>query len=184
MPTLAIVYFSHTGTTHQLAKAIKSGALKHPTMSCVMHRVSGDEIVKGRFINEECLNSIDAADAVCFGSPTYMGGPAAQFKAFADASSERWDSQSWAGKLAAGFTTGTSAGGDQLSTLQYFTVLAAQHGMLWMNLDIPKNHNPARWNTLGTQLGFAGFIQNETLSEADATTASYLGNRLAEYCCK
>ncbi|XUJ34422.1 flavodoxin family protein [Bradyrhizobium japonicum] len=57
-----------------------------------------------------------------------MGGPAAQFKAFADASSYRWSQQRWADKIAAGFTTGACAGGDQLHTLTYFTILAAQHG--------------------------------------------------------
>ncbi|MFO6089736.1 flavodoxin family protein, partial [Pseudomonas aeruginosa] len=30
------------------------------------------------------------ADAIVFGSPTYMGGPAWQFKKFADATSKLW----------------------------------------------------------------------------------------------
>jgi multimeric flavodoxin WrbA len=33
---------------------------------------------------------LDAADAIVFGTPTYMGGPSWQFKRFADASSKAW----------------------------------------------------------------------------------------------
>ncbi|WP_439368617.1 hypothetical protein [Bradyrhizobium sp. DASA03120] len=51
--------------------------------------------MSGRFQNESVLETIDRATAVAFGSPTYMGGPAAQFKAFADASSDRWSQHSW-----------------------------------------------------------------------------------------
>jgi len=37
---------------------------------------------------------------MAFGSPTYMGGPAAQFKAFADATGDRWAARTWANKVA------------------------------------------------------------------------------------
>src|SRR4029077_994413 len=33
---------------------------------------------------------ITEADAIIFGTPTYMGGPSAQFKVFSDASSDVW----------------------------------------------------------------------------------------------
>ena len=62
--------------------------------------------VGGRFANEEVLKLADVADALAFGSPTHMGGPAAQFKPFADATSERGLEMRWADKVAAGFTTG------------------------------------------------------------------------------
>ncbi|MBB4382753.1 flavodoxin family protein [Bradyrhizobium sp. SBR1B] len=129
MPLLAIVYFSISGTTETLAHAVARGAdgIAHVALC----RITGDDIVSGRFQNESLLNTIDRASAVAFGSPTYMGGAAAQFKAFADASSDRWTQQRWANKFAAGFTTGALAGGDQLHTLTYFSILAAQHGMLW-----------------------------------------------------
>ena len=178
MSRLAIIYFSQTGTTHQVACALRDGAVACEDVSCALHRIEGSEIVNGRFVNEACLELVDQADAVCFGSPTYMGGPAAQFKAFADASSDRWETQQWQGKAVAGFTVGTSPGGDQLSTLQYFSVLAAQHGMIWVGLDIPSNQNSATWNTQGTQLGFSGHITGDTINEADCVTARYLGARL------
>jgi NAD(P)H dehydrogenase (quinone) len=44
-----------------------------------------------------------------------MGGPAAQFKAFADATSERWFKRVRLNKLAAGFTVSGGPSGDKLS---------------------------------------------------------------------
>jgi multimeric flavodoxin WrbA len=122
---------------------------------------------------------VDAADAVAFGSPTYMGGPAAQFKAFADASSERWEGQRWADKVAAGFTVGACANGDQGFTLAYFSILAAQHGMLWCGLDIPGGLDKAGRNRLGAQVGLVALATEGEVDAADLATAQYLGRRLA-----
>jgi multimeric flavodoxin WrbA len=178
MPLLAIVYFSISGTTEQMAHAVARGAAAMAEIA--LCRIAGDDIVSGRFQNDSLLETIDRADAVAFGSPTYMGGPAAQFKAFADASSDRWSQQRWANKLAAGFTTGACAGGDQLHTLTYFSILAAQHGMLWCGLDIPGGEDPTGRNRLGSQLGLATHLVDGTLPQSDVRTAEYLGQRLAK----
>src|ERR1700761_6366413 len=100
MTRLAIIYFSATGATAQLAEAMERGAASIATVT--LCRITGEEIISGRFQNEWTMQIIDAAAGVAFGSPTYMGGPSAQFKAFADASSERWSAQAWAGKVAVG----------------------------------------------------------------------------------
>ncbi|GMP00513.1 flavodoxin family protein [Bradyrhizobium sp. TM239] len=178
MPLLAIVYFSISGTTESLAHAVARGAdgIAHVALC----RITGDDIASGRFQNESLLETIDRASAVAFGSPTYMGGAAAQFKAFADASSDRWTQQRWANKFAAGFTTGALAGGDQLHTLTYFTILAAQHGMLWCGLDVPGGEDPGGRNRLGSQLGLATNIIDGALPHSDLITAEYLGQRLAK----
>lgn len=175
MPLLAIVYFSISGATQTLAHAVARGAAGMTEVAVC--RIAGDDIVSGRFQNESLLGTIDRADAVAFGSPTYMGGPAAQFKAFADASSDRWTQQRWANKIAAGFTTGACASGDQLHTL---TILAAQHGMLWCGLDIPGGEDPGGRNRLGSQLGLATHLVDGVLPQSDLSTAEYLGQRLAK----
>ncbi|MFK4522052.1 flavodoxin family protein [Bradyrhizobium barranii subsp. barranii] len=178
MPLLAIVYFSISGTTEKLAHAVARGA--DGIADVALCRITGDDIVSGRFQNERFLETIDGASAVAFGSPTYMGGPAAQFKAFADASSDRWSKQAWANKIAAGFTTGACAGGDQLHTLTYFSILAAQHGMLWCGLDIPGGEDLSGRNRLGSQLGLATHLVDASLPQSDLSTAEYLGRRLAK----
>ena len=48
--------------------------------------------------------ALDAADAIIFGSPTYMGMASWQFKKFADATSKRWFTSAWKDKVAGGFT--------------------------------------------------------------------------------
>ena len=65
-----------------------------------------------------------AADAIVFGSPTYMGSVSWQFKKMADASSKVWFTQGWKNKLAAGFTNSASLYGDKGATLQYLSTLA------------------------------------------------------------
>ena len=184
MKSVVIVYFSETGSTHRLAEAIEAGCLSIAATSVVLHRISGEEIDRGRFRNENCLRSIDHADGLILGSPTYMGGPAAQFKAFADATSDRWDSQQWSGKLASGFTVGSNPNGDQLATLQYFSLLAAQHGMLWVGLDIAAGYDDQGRNTLGSQLGLATHCVTGKTGNSDTETAMYLGARVARLCAK
>ena len=85
MPTVSIIYFSGTGHTTKLAEAVTKGAASVAGVKTNLISISGDDIVKGRYINDAVLAQLDASDAIIFGSPTYMGGPAAQFKAFADA---------------------------------------------------------------------------------------------------
>ena len=179
MLRIAVIYFSATEATHSLALAIREGASGTGVAEVFSHRIRGTEIEHGRFRNGECLELADSADAVIFGSPTYMGGPAAEFKAFADASGSRWEKQHWAGKVAAGFTVGANPNGDQLATLQYFSILAAQQGMLWVGLDIAGGYDPLGRNRLGTQLGLAVHCISPLPDESDIATAKHLGARVA-----
>lgn len=177
MRRIAIIYFSATGTTAALADAVNAGAAELAKVA--VYRIAAADIVGGRFQNEDALKLADAADGLIFGSPTYMGGPAAQFKAFADATSERWSEQRWANKIAAGFTTGSCANGDQGHTLAYFTILAAQHGMSWCSLGIPGGCDPFGRNRLGSHLGLATHAVTGVLDASDLATARHLGQRLA-----
>ncbi|WP_315983962.1 flavodoxin family protein [Aliamphritea spongicola] len=136
---VAVVYFSQTGVTAKLAGAVMEGLGSHDNIHVTEHRINGTEIFEGRFRNQPLLDELNGCDGIIFGSPTYMGSVAAQFKAFADATSDQWCEQLWAGKLAAGFTCGSGLNGDQAATLQYMATLANQQGMLWMGLDLPKN---------------------------------------------
>ncbi len=183
MPSICVIYHSITGTTEQVANAIMEGIRSVSGCDATLLHIEGREIVEGRFKNDRVLDTIEACDAVVFGAPTFMGGPSAQFKAFADASSDRWQAQRWEGKLAAGFTVGSNLNGDQLATMQYFAILAAQHGMLWCGLDMPGGTDPAGRNRLGAQLGLICQSTANTVPEADLATARYLGARVALKTC-
>ncbi len=85
-------------------------------------------------ITEQEWEKLDAADAIIFGAPTYMGGAPWQFKKFADASSKAWFTRKWQDKVFGGFTNSASLNGDKQVTLIHLQTLASQHGGLWVSL--------------------------------------------------
>lgn len=78
------------------------------------------------------MGSAAAADAIIFGSPTYIGNVSWQFKKFIDESSKVWAASGWKDKLAAGFTNSAGMNGDKASTLGALFTMSQQHGMLWV----------------------------------------------------
>jgi len=187
MTTLSIIYFSGSGHTTKLAEAVQKGAASVAGVNVNLIAISGEDITKGRYHNDTALAQLDASDAIMFGSPTYLGGPAAQFKAFADATGERWFQSAWRDKLAAGFTVSSSPSGDKFSTLQYFHTLAMQHGMVWIGLgEMPMQPNGV--NRLGSYSGAtaqAGFDSPEVAPNAeDKLSGELLGQRVATFAAK
>jgi hypothetical protein len=83
-PRTAVVYHSGYGHTTRLAEAVAQGA----SASLLAIDADGN-------LPEEAWTALDSADAIIFGSPTYMGGPSWQFKRFADASSKAWFELKW-----------------------------------------------------------------------------------------
>lgn len=179
MATICVVIHSITGTTSKLAESVLNGL--NSVEGCIgrLLPIEGSDIVDGRYKNEDVLRALDACDAMIFGCPTFMGGPSAQFKTFADASSDRWEAQRWEDKLCAGFTVGSNPSGDQLATLQYFTLLGAQHGMLWVGINIPGGYDPEGRNRLGAQLGLVSQSTGTLVPDIDLVTAKYFGARVA-----
>src|ERR1035437_5133101 len=90
MPTVSIIYFSGSGHTTKLAEAMQKGAASIAGVKTNLIAISGDDINKGRYHNDAVFAQLDTSDAIIFGSPTYMGGPAGQFKTFADATGGKW----------------------------------------------------------------------------------------------
>lgn len=136
MALIAIVYHSGYGHTQRQAQAVAEGSVGR----LIVIDADGN-------LPEGAWERLQAADAIVFGSPTYMGGPSWQFKKFADASSKAWFTQAWKNKLFAGFTNSASTTGDKASTMAYFTTLAMQHGGLWVGTGMmPANSKAATRN--------------------------------------
>ena len=127
MVQVAVVFHSGSGHTQQLAQAVAGGSRRN---GATVELVKTDEL---HVHDEGPWDLLNAADAIIFGSPTYMGAAAASFKAFSDASSRTYLRQGWKDKLAAGFTNSGNPSGDKFATLNEFFVLACQHGMLWVS---------------------------------------------------
>lgn len=180
MTKLAIVYHSGYGHTQKQAEAVRDGAAAVPGTLALL--VSVEDI-------DSHWPDVDEADAIIFGSPTYMGGVSAPFKAFMDASSKVWAAQQWKDKLAAGFTNSASLSGDKLNTLVQLAVFASQHGMHWVSLGLMPGNNssqgsPKDLNRLGSYLGAMAQSNADAPAEAappatDLRTAAALGRRVA-----
>lgn len=154
MAAIAIVYFSSQGHTHLMAEALAGGVDAAGGIPHLL-RITGDQITDGRWQDDSMLATLNAADGIVFGSPTYMGGIAGQFKCFIDAASATWFQQGWKDKIAGGFTHSGSPSGDKQGTLLYLAINAAQHGMIWVGpADMP---NPDTGiNRLGSFMGVMG----------------------------
>jgi NAD(P)H dehydrogenase (quinone) len=182
MAKVAIVYFSAQGHTHQLAEAVAEGATGVPGTQVELVRIVGEDITGGRWKNPEALAKLSAADAIIFGTPTYMGGYAAQTKAFIDAASEVWFKLGWKDKLAAGFTHSLGLSGDKLNTLQSLWVNAMQHGMVWVGLGEPvEGTGPDKVNRLSSYSGAMAQSDwgQEAVNAGDRKSAAILGARVA-----
>jgi NAD(P)H dehydrogenase (quinone) len=187
MTTVSIIYFSGAGHTTKLAEAVHRGAASVHGVQAQLIAISGDDIVKGRYHNEAVFAKLDASDAIIFGSPTYMGGPAGQFKTFADATGAKWFTSAWRDKVAGGFTVSSSPSGDKFNTLQYLFTLAMQHGMVWVGLgEMPMQANGLnRLGSFGGAMGQAGQESPEAApNESDKLTGEVYGKRVAQFATK
>jgi len=150
------------------------------SVAIVSHSVAGSTKSLAQSVAQG-VNSVDGAQAI--NMAIEMGGPTAQFKAFADASSDQWEDQQWANKLAAGFTIGANYSGDQHATIQYLITLAGQHGMIWVGVDSPGGDVGVP-NRLGAQGGVIAQSPDGKIHEHDAELAQYLGCRVASLACQ
>lgn len=170
--SLAIVYHSPYGHTAKVATYIAKGAAE-----------TGIRVVN-MSIEHLDWDALDAADAIIFGCPTYMGSAPAAFKAFMDGSSKRWQKRSWQGKLAAGFTNSGGLSGDKLMVLQQINLFAMQHGMLWCGLPLmATGSSETDLNRLSSCLGLMTQSDNApveiTPPQGDLDTAIWFGEYIA-----
>ncbi|MFQ3582183.1 MAG: flavodoxin family protein [Chloracidobacterium sp.] len=173
MITVVIVYHSGYGHTAAQAEAVLKGVQSVPEVSAQLIRV---EDIEAHWA------TLDGADAIVFGSPTYMGSVSGPFKSFMDASSRRWLQQAWKDKIAAGFTNSGSLSGDKLNTLIQLAVFAAQHGMVWVGqAELPGGRADEAINRIGSMLGAAAQSDHGSgrPAEGDLATAEKFGARVA-----
>ncbi|MCP3799396.1 flavodoxin family protein [Allokutzneria sp. A3M-2-11 16] len=178
---IAIAHHGGRGHTARLAESVRDGAAGVPETEVTLVAVES--------MTPALWAVLDSADAIIFGAPTYMGTASAAFHQFAESTSRRWLLQEWRDKLAAGFTNSGSKAGDKSSTLGYFGTLAAQHGMLWVNLGLLPGWN--RSTSTGEELNRLGFHSGATaqsnldekpdaMHRSDLLTGEHLGRRVAE----
>jgi multimeric flavodoxin WrbA len=180
---IAIAFHSGYGHTAKQAEAVAAGAESVP--GTVTDLVPLDEP-----LTDDVWARLTAADAIIFGTPTYMGSPSWVFKKFAEESVRIWAADlAWRDKIAAGFTNSKAMSGDKLNSLVDLAVFAAQHGMIWVGLDIypgwaESTASIEDLNRLGSWLGAMAQSDADLSAEkappaTDLRTAAALGARVA-----
>ena len=172
---VSIVYDSGYGHTAKQAHAVAKG----------IQRVAGAE-AKLIAVTDGAIpwDTLEASEAIIFGSPTYNGLVSAKFKQFMeDSTRSAWFPQKWRNKIAAGFTNSGAMHGDKLNSLVSMALFAAQHGMIWVGLDLFPGKSVSDMNRVGGWLGAMAQSDDATPEvtppESDLLTAAYLGERVA-----
>jgi multimeric flavodoxin WrbA len=173
---ISIVYDSGYGHTAKQAQAVAEGVQRIPSAEAKLIAVADGPMH---------WETLEASDAIIFGSPTYNGLVSARFKQFMeDSTKPAWIPQKWRNKIAAGFTNSGAMHGDKLNALMSMTLFAAQHGMIWVGLDLFPGRSNDEQNRVGGWLGAMAQSNDESpeLSpiDSDLKTAAYLGQRVAE----
>jgi NAD(P)H dehydrogenase (quinone) len=177
MTKVAVVFHSGYGHTVKQAEAVAKGA----NGTLVAIDAEGN-------ITDAQWTTLNEADAIVFGSPTYMGTVSWQFKKFADASSKQWFSQQWKDKVFGGFTNSATMNGDKHSTLHYFFTLAMQHSGLWVGTGLmPSNSKAAKRDDVNYVGSSAGAMMQtpsdasaDEVNAGDLETARLYGERIAQ----
>ncbi|CAL9470997.1 Flavodoxin FldP [Nocardiopsis dassonvillei] len=179
---VAVAFHSGFGHTARQAEAVARGAGLADGAQASLHDVTA--------LDDGLWSALDAADAVVFGSPTYMGGVSAAFQAFAEATSPIWQRRGWQDKLAAGFTNSAGTNGNKDNALGALMVFAAQHGMVWVPLGLLpggeylSGGSRDDLNRLGGSTGAmaqssADLGTDSAPADSDLRTAEHLGARVA-----
>src|SRR5437867_3023774 len=187
MAKVAVVYHSTYGHTKLQAEAVFRGV---QSVAAVTGQLYTAEEAAAR------LDELDAADAIIFGCPTYMGNMSAGMKTFIEVAAKKWFTLAWKDKIAGAFTNSSSFSGDKLNTLVGLVINAMQHGMIYVGLGLMPSANrpdefnsitgpgPEAHNRLGSFTGpmSASFQVNPPGAppKGDLETAELYGRRVAE----
>jgi len=127
---LAVIYYSSTGTTYRLARAIEEGAqgagaetrLRKvrelaPEQAIASNKGWDEHRRESQDVAEATLDDLTWADAIIFGTPTRYGLPTAQLKQFIDTTGPLWASGQLVNKIVSSFTSAATLHGGQESTI-------------------------------------------------------------------
>lgn len=194
MANVTIIYYSSTGTNHEMAKAVEVGAaaagadVRRRLVAETAPAAAIDSNPKWReFVDRTAaepragIDDFAWADAVIFGTPTRFGNVAAQLKGFIDTLSGLWIQGKTANKIYAGFTSAQNAHGGQESTLlalynsfYHFSGIIVTSGYA----------DPITMKSGGNPYGPSVTVGTGGPTDADLEHARFLGRRVAEMAAK
>jgi len=187
-----IPFYSRTGSTEALAKAVAEGARfegAEVTLRRAREIVSRDVMahVPGWAESADRMNALyeapteadaEAADAIIFGSPTRFGNVSSELKAYIDSLGGLWFQGKLNGKAGSAFTSTSSQHGGNESTL-----ISLYNPMAHLGLVIvPLGYADAAMFKAGTPYGASSVSgQNNAPPTADdLEVATFQGKRVAQ----
>jgi len=189
---IAVIYYSATGTVHQLAEAVAEGAssvgaeVRLRRVAELAPDAAIDSNPRWRehvdtvadAIPEATMDDLVWADAYAFGTPTRFGAPAAQLKQFIDQTGQLWQAGTFIDKPVTAFTSAINQhGGNEATILSLNNVF--YH---WGSIIVPLGYtDPLLYAAGGNPYGTShvtGFPSTPPTEEVLAS-ARYQGRRLA-----
>ncbi len=193
MAKIAIIYYSATGHTYQVAQAVEEGARQAgaETRLRTVRELAPDEAIATNqgwqahrqatgHIQEATLDDLTWADGYLFGTPTRYGAVSAQLKQFLDTTGPIWGQGLLANKPVAAFTGAFNAHGGQETTL--LTVYNVMYH--WGAIIVPPGYtDPVLYGAGGNPYGVSYSTPqgDQGMPEAVLAAARYMGGRVARY---
>ena len=192
MAKIAVIYYSSTGNTYKMAKAVEEGAKAAgaETRLRKARELAPEEAIASNqgwqahrvataHVPEATLDDLEWADGFVFGTPTRFGAMSAQLKQFLDTSGPLWSQGKLANKAAGAFTgAGASHGGQETTLMTIYNVM--YH---WGAIIVPQGFtDPLLYAAGGNPYG-ASFSdpQGGELPEEVLAAARYQGGRVARF---
>jgi len=192
MTKIAVIYYSATGNTYQVAQAVDEGAKQagaEARLRKVRELAPAEAIASNQGwkehaqatadIPEATLDDLDWADGFLFGTPTRYGALSAQLKQFLDTSGPLWAQGKLANKAVGAFVgAGNAHGGQETTLLTIYNVM--YH---WGAIIVPTGYtDPVLYAAGGNPYGTSyATPQQGGVPEEILTAARYQGGRVARF---
>lgn len=190
MPNITIVYYSSTGNTWTMARAVEEGARAAGAQTRLrkVRELAPAETIAAKPGWQEHLDAtcdvpevahadLDWADGFVFGTPTRFGLPAAQIKQFIDTTGPLWAQGKLQDKAAAAFTGAGNLHGGQESTLLALSNVFYH----WGSIIVPMGYTDKVLSAAGGNPYGVSFSdgRGKALPEEKLAAARYQGARVA-----
>ncbi len=188
---VAVIYYSATGTTYALARAVEEGARSTGAEVRLLkvRELAPEEAIKSnegwaahrretQDIPEASLDDLEWADAIIFGTPTRYGLPTAQIKQFIDTTGPLWGAGKLVNKVGSSFCSAATPHGGHETTLTALNNTFYHWGSIIVG---PGYADPIQFEA-GNPYGASFVSENGTLDPDETALASarFQGKRVAD----
>ena len=190
-PKIAVIYYSATGTTYNLAKAVEEGAKSAgaevrfrkvkelaPDEAINSNKEWAEHVKNTKNIQEATLDDLEWADGIILGSPTRYGLPSSQLKQFIDLTGPLWANGKLINKITSSFASASTPHGGQETTITAINNTFYHWGSIIVGLGYVE---PSQFEA-GNPYGVSFTSNNGKLDpdETALTAARLQGKRVAE----